>query len=252
MLSLFGLSDKEMLVFFTLLEKDEATAPEIARAIPKIPRTSVYDLLDNLCNLALVSSFKKGTHTYYKTGSAEHIIDILEEKKRVLSEKQNALRSVSDVLRQLHAGTAYRPGVRFFEGENGILAIHRELQNARKEMWSIVNFEAIHRVLPMVHNEDRLKDFQTYAIPRKTLIVHNPDGEQYLRAAPVTSIHRVKWLPKSVEIKTDTLVWEGHVAIIDYAQHINGIIIDNPTIHATFASWFQMMWDSVPEEVRPS
>ncbi len=250
MLALFNLSDKEIAVFFVLLEKDKATASDIARALPKISRTSIYDLLANLQKLALISSFETEKLTYYKAGSAEHIIDILEEKKRALTKQQNALRTVSDTLHQLRSGTAYRPGVRFFEGAIGITAIHRELQNARKEMWSIVNFEAIHRVFPMVNNEDRLKDFQTYAVPRKTLIVHNPDGELYLRVAPVTNLHHVKWLPKSTEIKTDTLMWEGHVAIIDYAQHLNGIIIDNPTIYETTRSWFTMMWESIPEEVR--
>ena len=220
-LSVFQLSHREIEVFYVLLRKDAATASEIARGVPKIPRTSVYDLLHNLQEFGLVSVFQKGAHTYYKAGSAEHIVDVLEDKKRVLSKKQDALRNVSDIFQQIRSGTAYRPGIRFFEGRKGILAITRELQDALKPLRTIANMAAVKKEFSDIDRKDDIEDFQKYRIPRRALFVHNQEAEEYLKISPVSEIHRVKWLPVSMKLETDTLCWEGHVAIIDYAQNVN-------------------------------
>ena len=139
-------------------------------------------------------------------------------------------------------GTTYKPGTRFFDGKRGILAIHRELQNARAETRTIVDIASVYKIFPRMIFEDNLKDFQIYNVKKKDLMIKTKEAERYLKVAPITSIHEIKWLPPTVQFKTDTLMWEGHVAIIDYSSQLSGVVIDNPTIYDTFVAWFEMMW----------
>ncbi|MFH1253264.1 MAG: helix-turn-helix domain-containing protein [Candidatus Uhrbacteria bacterium] len=248
-LSGLEITSRESDVFCVLLERGVSTAAGIAKQLRDIPRTSIYDVLKTLQHQGLVSSFERDEETYYRVENIEHTIDIIEEQKRDLTEKQNTIRSAVDIFNQFKSGTAYEPGIRFFDGKKGVLAIHRELQNARSETRTIVDITSVQRIFPRMVFEDNLKDFQTFKIVKKDLMIKSSEAERYLKVAPVTEFHRVKWLPPSTQFKTDTLIWPGHVAIIDYSEHLSGIVIDNPTIAETFVAWFEMMWNSIKEEL---
>lgn len=243
-----NVSPRDSEVFFTLLKYDTSTAAEIGKRLPAIPRTSIYDILRTLLQQGLVSTFVKGKQTYFQVENIEHTVDILEAQKREITEKQNTIRSIADLFAQMKLGTTYQPATRFFEGKNGILAIHREVQNARLETRTIVDISSVYRVFPRIVSEDNLKDFQTFQVPKKDLMVKSREAERYLKVAPISAFHQIKLLPNSVQFKTDTLIWGGHVAIIDYTDHLSGIIMYNPTIADTFVAWFEMMWNSVIEK----
>ncbi|PIR03439.1 MAG: hypothetical protein COV60_00310 [Candidatus Magasanikbacteria bacterium CG11_big_fil_rev_8_21_14_0_20_43_7] len=246
-----GITGREQDVFFALLEQGAATAAYLAKQLKSIPRTSIYDILKNLQQQGLVSSFTEDEQTVYQVERVEHIIDSIEEQKRELTEKQNSIRSVADILNQTKIGTIYKPGTRFFDGKKGILSIHRELQNARVETRTIVDITSVANVFPRMFVEDNLKDFQTHNVLKKDLMIKSKEAERYLKVAPITSSHQVKWLPPDVQFATDTFMWEGHVAIIDYSKQLSGVVIDNPTIHDTFVAWFEMMWGvSITAEIK--
>lgn len=243
-----NVSQRDSEVFFALLEYGISTAAEIGKRLPSIPRTSIYDIIKTLQQQGLVSTFAKGKQTYFQVENIEHTVDILEAQKREITEKQNTIRSIADLFAQMKTGTTYQPATRFFEGKSGILAIHREIQNARLETRTLVDISSVYRVFPRIVSEDNLKDFQTFQVPKKDLMVKSREAERYLKVAPISEFHQVKWLPLNVHFKTDTLIWGGHVAIIDYKDHLSGIIMDNPTIADTFVAWFEMMWGNTTLE----
>lgn len=245
-----GLSLKETQVLMALLTSGRMSPSDLAKLVPGISRTAVYDLLGSLMRRGLASSSEENGITIYAATNIGHVVDLLEQEKRAIDEKQNSLRSVMDVYEQLRGGTAYRPGVRFFEGKDGVRAVHREVQDARKELRAIGDLSAVMSAFPGIRSEDNLKDFTTYNISRRGLLINNPEGESYLRVAPPSQINHVKWLPSEMKINTDTLIWDGHVAIIDYSNPINAVVIDNPGIYETFVSWFEMMWKFSGEEIR--
>lgn len=245
-----NLSQRETKIFLTLLNLEKATAAQIAESNSSIPRPSVYDVIKSLERQGLVSSFIQEGKTYFQIQDIEHIIDVIEEQKRELTDRQNTLRSLTDLFRQIKSGSAYKPAVRFFEGKAGIMAIHRELQNARKETKTIVDIASVVKVFPrMLIDEDDLKDFTLYRIPKKDLMIKSVEAQKYLEIAPINKTHLVKWLPQNVIFETDTLIWNGHTAILDYSHHLSGVIIDNPAIAKTFEAWFDMMWGNIKEEI---
>src|SRR3989338_5892022 len=244
-IKLLGITERESDIFFLLLEHGAMSAADLAKHIQNIPRTSIYDVLKTLQIHGLVSSFVRDERTSYQVENIEHIVDILESQRREIADKQNAIRSIANIFHQYKSGTAYEPGTRFFKGKNGIFAIHRELQNTRAETRTIVDIKSVSKIFPSIIYEDNLKDFQKFQILKKDLMIKSKEAQQYLKAAPLNQFHKVKWLPPLVNFKTDTLIWEGHVAIIDYTDQLSGIIIDNPTISETFVAWFEMMWESI-------
>ncbi|MBI2410920.1 MAG: helix-turn-helix domain-containing protein [Candidatus Kerfeldbacteria bacterium] len=248
-LEAYGLDQREIAVLFVLIQLNKATASEITKQASDIPRSSIYDLLQSLQHRGFVSSITENDKLYFQVEQIEHVIDILEEEKRALTEQQNAFRSVADVFNQMKFGTAYKAGVRFFEGKKGILAVHREIINAQKTLYLIGDLAVVTKTFPHAAVEDNFAELKIQKVLRKGMMIPNAAGKQYLRNAGLHEYHHVKWLPENMKLDTDTLIWEGHVAIIDYTQHLNTVVIDNPTIYRTFLAWFEMMWDSVSEEI---
>src|SRR5688572_18554354 len=77
-LKLFGLSDKEISIFITLL-KDDMTAYQIHKEL-KIQRTSIYPLLTNLLEKGLVLEKTIGCKKIYSTISQQSFNELVEEK----------------------------------------------------------------------------------------------------------------------------------------------------------------------------
>ncbi len=238
------LSPREIEVFLGLLEFGETTPSDIAKRHRAIPRTSIYDVLTSLKNRGLVSTLTCDNKISFQAQSIEHVADHLEQKKREIEKQQGELRNASDLFNQLKSGIAYTPSVRFFEGKQGIMAIQREIQNAKQPTYTIVDIEAIARKFPSFISQDNLSEFTKHRIPKMDLMVKSAIAERYLKIAPVSETHQVKWLPPAVQFQTDTLMWDGHVAILDYEGDPSGVIIDNPAIYKTFLAWFNMMWGS--------
>lgn len=244
------LRPREIEIFLGLLKYGTCTASNISKRHRSIPRTSIYDVLTSLQNRGLISHVTQKEKVYYQAQSIEHIDDNLESRKQEIEKQQQELQAASDLFHQLKLDTTYQPSVRFFQGEQGLIAIQREIQNARKPTYTIVDMAAIARKFPSFVSQDNLRDFHLHHIPKMDLMIKSEAALRYLRVAPVTEYHRVKWLPESVQFQTDTLLWDGHVTILDYEGEPSGVTIDNPAIYKTFLAWFQMMWGSIEKEVR--
>jgi predicted transcriptional regulator len=244
-----GLTERDILVFLSILSSGKTTVADVSHKQKDIPRTSIYDIVASLMRLGLVSTVKHSGKIYYQAQGIEHFIDSLESKKKEIEDRQNELRGVVDLFNQFKLGTLYRPGVRFFEGKKGILAIQREIQNAQKPTNTIVDIASVAKVFPRMIFDDNLKDFQKNKVLKRDLMIKSPEAESYLKSAPLSELHKVKWLPQNISFQTDTLIWSGHVAIIDYSGILSGVIIDNPSIEKTFSAWFEMMWSNIPNLV---
>lgn len=249
-LSYLELTHREIEVFLGLIKNGAGTASDIAKCHSSIPRTSVYDILTSLKHRGLVSTYKEQNKIIFQSENVEHIVDSLEIKKREIEQQQNQLRAAADIFNSLRSKAVYQSMVRFYEGKSGIMAIQREIQNAKKPTYTIVDIAAIANKFPSFVLQDNLREFTQYKIPKTDLMIKSQAALQYLKVAPASEVHKVKWLPENITFNTDTLIWEGHVAILDYEGNPSGIIIDNPAIYKTFLAWFKMMWASIKEEVR--
>ena len=243
--SIFG--ERKTEAFLVILRSGKITAADVAKKLMHIPRASTYDVLDSLQRIGIVSVFEEGGKKYFQVENVENTLTQWQHKRNDIETKENALRSLATTINQLKAGVQYRPSTRFFEGKNGILTILREIQDARKETRTIVDIAAVSKTFPYIFAEDNLSNFKKYKVVKKDLIIKSREAERYLQVAPLTQYHTVKWLPAHVTFHTDTLMWDGHVAIIDYSTHLSGVIIDNPSIYETFHAWFEMMWAGLPE-----
>ncbi|WP_202318359.1 TrmB family transcriptional regulator [Archaeoglobus neptunius] len=162
----FGLSEYEARALIALISKGTLTAKEVSE-MSRIPRTSVYDVMDSLVSKGLVESF--GKPRKFKALSAGEIISIL---SRRVNENINILQKELPKLE-----TEEIDVIRVYRGEV-VLEKFKELVNsAREEIVGVLSYipesvaeilkNAKCRLILISSNASKIKNAETYEFRKK-------------------------------------------------------------------------------------
>ncbi|MGH7158265.1 MAG: TrmB family transcriptional regulator [Candidatus Saccharimonadales bacterium] len=131
LLSGLGISRTEALTYHALLQLDSVSIRKIATR-SGINRGTTYEALKRLLTLGLVSGKKRSSREYYIAESPEKIFDIIREKRRDLLDADTLAKKVVPDLTARQAGSGGQPLVRYYEGDEGVATILRDvLQTCR-------------------------------------------------------------------------------------------------------------------------
>lgn len=126
------LDEQDMRVYLALLELEAVSIRKVADKTG-INRGTVYEILKHLVEEGLVSTRVTGKREYFVAESPERIFDMIRDKRKSLLEAQRAAEAVIPTLLTHSARPEGRPVVRYYEDDEGVVAILRDvLQTCRK------------------------------------------------------------------------------------------------------------------------
>ena len=115
----FGLTRREARVYLYLLEHPDQKAFVIAKAL-SLPCATIYLTLASLCELGVVSIFKKNNIAYYSAESASRLAKIAEHKNELI-------KSILPGLNDLSKKRTFEPAVRLYSGKESIKYVFKSL-----------------------------------------------------------------------------------------------------------------------------
>ena len=123
----------EAVTYAALLEADSTSIRKIS-AVTGINRGTTYDALKHLVTLGLVSvKGGDGRRDRYTAESPERIYDMIRDKRRDLLDATNVAKDIVPHLLANRAQAGGQPLVRYYEGDEGVAAILRDvLQTCRQ------------------------------------------------------------------------------------------------------------------------
>ena len=120
----FGLSEKEGKVYLSCLELGETTASDIAIK-SNLPRTLVYDILERLIDLGLVSYNIKTNKKHFISAEPQELL-------RILKEKEESIKEVLPNLEELQKLKGVkRPKVEIYEGKEGMKTVMNNILRSK-------------------------------------------------------------------------------------------------------------------------
>ena len=242
-----GLTKNQALVYEALLKTGAAPAREILAAIP-LKRGLAYKVLDELSGLGLVNKKDEpGKITVFEPAHPSKLKEIAETKEK---QAQNAQIALDGILGQLSSDfnlSAGKPGVRFYEGVEGVKKVLLDTltSNPDKKLYVLSGFASY---------ADVLLDWNTkhYAPLRKRLGIHEqvivPNDARALellknyKANEITEFLFIdhNLFPFSTEIN----IYNNKVSFVTFSAQFNvGIIVDNKEIHDTMRAIFALTWE---------
>jgi sugar-specific transcriptional regulator TrmB len=108
----FGINEKAAKIYINLLRNQDVPVYKVATA-SKIPRTTVYAILEELESQGLVSSWKKNNVKYYSAENPENL-------KRILKNKELALNEIFGDLNSMFKLERDNPKTRVLIGVEGV------------------------------------------------------------------------------------------------------------------------------------
>ena len=133
----FGLSEKEIYVYLTLIEIGSSSVRTISNKA-KVNRGTTYDILKSLINMGIVSYYKKESKQYFIAERPETLLAVLEKKQENLLEVKNDIEKNLPLFKTLFEKQGGKPSVKLYEGLIGIRHILEDVLKKKKMIFHCI------------------------------------------------------------------------------------------------------------------
>ena len=232
-----GLLKNDRTVYLALLEIGSATVSTLVKKTG-LHRSYVYDILDKLIDLGLVSFTIKNNKKFFNVENPEIIVKIVENKKEELEKDKEEISKIIPKLVQKQHTVLERQEARVFIGKGGIKSVLEDILNVGDDF---VGFGA----------EGKFKDiFKWYFTNWQRRRVES--GVKYkiiynvkLRGQRPTKEQKsvqVKFLPEKYEFPATTIIYGDKVAILLWDKSPIGFVLESKEVVKSFSSYFDVLW----------
>lgn len=236
-LEIFGFSERESLVYITLLELGSATMSRIVKK-SGLKRTTLYDVLETLKKRGFISITKQHGRAVYLPEDPRVIGDKLDEQQVIFNKVLPELLSITNTFQK-------KPKIRFYEGIDGLKEIYKDcLKYEGQEVvaWTPEELELFDQsFLNNIFTPKRLKNkvwMRVIAPDYPFMRKHQTRDTAELRK---TTIVEDSEFNLDVEIM---LYGNSSVGIVSFTDEM-GLIIESKSISQTLKNIFELQWSSV-------
>ncbi len=238
-----GLTEQEAVTYLSLLELEAVSIRKVAEATG-INRGTTYEAIKKLVAEGLVSTRRSGQREYYSAESPEKIYDILRDKRKELWRSQQISQKIVPALLAKGARPQGRPIVRYFEDDEGVVAILRDVLQTCPKLKKTEYYVYSSRPLRQ-YIYRKFPQFTKRRIDENIQVKVIAIGEG---GDPAGSSER-KWLPEPNEshISSYTIIYGDKVAHIsiskDYTPY--GVVIEDTGTASMQKLLFDQLWQTL-------
>jgi len=239
-----GLTKNDRRVYLALLEIGSVTVSDLVKKTG-LHRSYIYDILDKLIDLGLVSFIIKNNKKYFNTENPETILKILESKKHEIKESEKEINKVLPELLKRQKIAIEKQEGRIFVGKEGIKSV---LEDILKTKQDFVAFGA----------EGKFKDiFKWYfdnwqrrraKLGLKYKIIYNSKLKGK-RPTKEQKLVEVKFLPEKYEFPATIIVYGNKVTIIIWDVSPIGFVLESKKVVKSFLSYSHLIWKIAENKV---
>ncbi len=239
-LTKLGFSDKDALVYTTLLRLGSSSVRKLAEAT-NLNRGSVYETLKWLQERELVNLYDKDGKQHFVAEDPEHLLTLVKNQKNELEEVALNLNSFIPELKALHSRGGDRPVSRYFE--------HKDLRRILEDVLTSCEYrqELLYRIYsPVALREylyDSFPEFSNHRIAKHIAVKVVAIGE----GGELRGLDERKWLKSKTETPTYIIIYPGKTAYISLlaSGEPMGVVIENEGVFQTQKAIFDELWKTL-------
>jgi sugar-specific transcriptional regulator TrmB len=240
----YGLNQEQISVYLYLIQSGDETPFNISKET-RIPRTTVYRILEELRNTGIVTIFKKNNIAHY---TAENPRRLLER----LKEKEAAVTGIIPAMDTLFQNTGNVPHVKLYVGKNGA-------RTGLDVLYEYFEKEGLKQMYTYSHpdlSKHLPKYLSTKIAQRKKLGINvkliapsvalNPALEHY---QPDES-RSIRYLPEKFPFE-GSMIMGGSMAVCFSLKdnELHTIVLESESIVKMFIQFFLYTWESLEKKV---
>jgi len=238
-LTSLGMSKQEASVYLATFKLSGSTATAIAKE-SGMQRTAVYPILKALAERGLVTIFFKGSRKIFRAQKPSRIAEIF-------SNKLETFNKLIPTIEALDKQQAQVFGLRFIESKSELENFYQEIldEYKNKSYYAIGNANAWEGVDPeffIAFRKRRARNnIRTKLLLSSDSAKINPTEKELLR--------EYKYLPATYSFKSTIDIYNDRILIISPELSSLAVVIAIPAMVDIFKSMFEIIWDSVDENI---
>ncbi len=231
----FGLSLKESKVYLASLELGDCAASDIALK-SNLPRTLVYDILERLIDLGIISYAIKENIKYFRAADPHELL-------RILHEKEEAVSKIIPRLDELYAlkGTK-RPRVSIYEGKEGMKTVMSDmLRSGVKEFFSYGSSRSSIEIIPAFMSEwhkERIKK----KISARMIYNNTPESREKVKLLKGMKYTSFRFMPITTPSPTANLIYADKLVITSWGKDPFAVAIEDESMAENQKRYFEELW----------
>jgi len=232
----FGLSEKEAKVYLAALELGDTTASAISIK-SDLPRTLVYDILERLVELGLISYTIKTNKKHFRASDPRELI-------RILKEKEEAIKHILPNLQQLQAlhGTQ-RPRVEIYEGQEGMkTAMNDILRSKIKEFLGYGSSRSSYEVIPAFMEEWHKRRIKQKVVMKVIYNNTKQTREKIKNLKSSLNFTNYRFMPIELESPTAMVIYADKVVLQSWTKEPFAVVIESNEMAENQKRYFDELW----------
>ncbi len=247
-----GLSDKESLVYTTLLRLGGGAFPSKIAEKSGLKRSTVYKILLDMSIKGVINEIEKKNKLYYQVEKPQKLLRFAKDNVRIAEDQVEIAEKVLPELEGLFSLTQNKPKVTFFEGIDGVLEVYQDHVNVSEkyEMVAWANAGRLREFLPPKFFKEYVKAKEKIGITTRGIIPGTDLSLTFLDAVykdiqkpiwPHMRFIDTKLFPYDAEI---TVYGKNKVSIAKVGEsNLIGVIIEDSIIHGMMRMIFELSWN---------
>jgi sugar-specific transcriptional regulator TrmB len=247
-----GLTSVQAEILSCLLENKAQRASNIAKKT-KRPRGVVYKGLEELISLKLAS--KKDGKAGITIFSAEHpanLEQILDKKEKDLAKAKSDFNSFLPDLVSAYNLISNKPGVKFYEGEEGLRKVLEDTLTSKTEICLLLNRESLNKEETFKEvNALFKKKREQLGIKKKIIRIEREPLHEPNTGLDYEKITAIRYLDKTCPpFKSSIQIYDNKISfqVINQEQIIS-IIIEDKNIYEMNKFIFDCLWEEAGRKI---
>lgn len=238
-----NLSDKEIEAYLSLLEMGESHIVPVASKL-KLPRTTVYYILERLKEKSLIDINDAKTRRSYQARPIRTVITLLNNEKTSIDESIDELKKNLPELDRQYRLSPFQPKVRFFQDKDIRLIYEEmlEIDPKKDNIWYVANTNAISDAF----GEEYLRTWIERRIDKKissrSIRVKEWEVKGNINKPKAQDLRTYRYAPKEFDCPAHIIIYQDNVAIITTSQESFGTVITSKEYATSMRNWFEQLW----------
>ncbi|HWO07440.1 MAG TPA: helix-turn-helix domain-containing protein [Candidatus Paceibacterota bacterium] len=237
-----GLTRDQAAIYAALLERGDMTARALAQSAG-VGRTLGYAILEQLVERGLVSKIDtKGAVARFRAESPSRLQALVEDNRKNAERAAEALKALLPELSSLHNLATGKPGIRFYEGEEGVKEVLYDSLSSTETIYTYADMETVDGYVGDI-NEHYVQLRVKKGVPKKLLMPDTSAARaEVLKSDAVTEIRLIA-NQDAPPLHAAMEIYDGKVSYLTFTKDIlMGTIISDPAIYSLHRFLFEEQW----------
>lgn len=238
-----GLNEAEGEIYDLLIQKGEKTVKDLTK-LTDITRTNIYNVLTGLEELGLIEQIKKQKKTLFRPIHPNKLEGLLENEEKELKKAKLELSANLPAIVSDYNLAVGKPGVRYFEGKEGLSQVMADSLLAKTEIYSYVDVEAVQKYIKK-ENEQYVRKRMKLAKKKKILVSDSVFNRKYFKQLGEKATD-AKYLDYQMPgFNAAMQIYDNKVSYITLQpEKMIGIIIEDELISKMQRALFEYTWST--------